>query len=122
MKKIIHWVRTNLPDEMDKTVRLKSIQWTWLYSVVFLMVWIFYEAHQARQNNTRMNTIPNLLLLTQLFVLTVSQLIYRFRLTKGEDEERETVRKKNKIVITVIIALVLIFAGAATYAMLSVAL
>ena len=122
MRKIIHLIKTNLPDEMDKTVRLKSIQWTWLYSIVFLIVWTFYEVQQARQNNIAMSTIPNLLLVTQLFIFSVSQLIYRFQLTKGEDEEQKTAGKKSRIVVTATIILVFLFAVAATYAVLSISL
>ena len=122
MKKVLGWMKANLPDEMDRIIRLKSIQWTWLYSVGFLIVWMLYESYIANQNNVRVNTIPGLLLVSQILILMVSQLIYRIRLTNGEDEEQRSTGKKAKIIVTLIILAVLVFAVVSTWAMLSVSL
>ena len=120
MGTFIHWIKAKLPDEMEKTIRLKSIQWAWLYSIVFLLVWMSYETYQMRQFGASLNGLPGLLLSTQILVLTASQLLYRFRLTKSEEAEERANRKKDLIILGVIAVLVLGFAVAATYAMLSV--
>ena len=115
MEKIIRWIKNNLPDEMDRTIRLKSIQWTWLYSIAFLLVWMWYEIYNARQFNARINTIPGLFLSSQILVLTISQLLYRMKLTKGEDEETANNKKNTVTIVAVTAAIVTVSITIITY-------
>lgn len=118
MKNLIRRIKTYLPDEMDKSIRLKSIQWTWLYSIIFLLAWVSWEVYNARKFNTPMNSIPTLLLSSQVLILSVSQLIYCARFLKCNDDEQKANNKK-RIIIGIVIALIFVaIAAIFTYGMI----
>lgn len=100
MRKLINWLKANQPDEMKKSIQLKSIRLAWVYSVIFLLIWALYESYKSRQLNIGVNLVPCFLLMSQILVMIISRLIFRIRLAKGQYEEYEPSRKK--IIITVI--------------------
>ena len=120
MKKITKWLKSNLPDEMDEVIRLKSIQWTWLYSIAFLFAWMAYEIYMARKFNTRINSIPLILINSQTFILAISQMLYRLKYTRGEDEEAKERKKQNKITAIAFAATLIVAALAVSHIIIRV--
>ena len=121
MKKLGAWLTAKLPDEMDKSIRLKSIQWTWLYSVVFLIIWMLWESYNARHFNTQLNLVPGMLLASQMLILSVSQLVYRAQLTKGAGEEHEAAGKKTAFAVLAVVLTLAAVAALGSYIVIRVA-
>ena len=96
---------------MDKSIQLKSIKLAWIYMVVFLCAWCFYEIHISRTNNySPINQVPVFLLITQNLVLGLSQWFFQMRSTaaasQDDDEEKESLL--SNILSFVLVAFVLI--------------
>lgn len=67
-------------DEMEMSINLKAIKWTWFYTVMFLFVWTVLD--RIKQGN--FNSPAFLLLITQnLIYLAISQYL-KWNLNKDE--------------------------------------
>jgi len=67
-------------DEMEMSINLKAIKWTWFYTVMFLFVWTVLD--RIKQDN--FNSPAFLLLITQnLIYLAISQYL-KWNLNKDE--------------------------------------
>ena len=118
MKRILAWIKANRLDEMGKTISFKSVQWAWMYLVVFLIGWAVFELFNARNNGGIINSLPAFLLSSQTFVLMGSQLLYRYRLAKGEDEERPGATQKNKIAMIIFVSILILIVAVGAYAII----
>ena len=109
MKNLLARLKAFLPDEMERSIRLKSIQWSWLFSLIFLMIWMLSDSHQTRTQGDPLNLLPGLLLNAQLIIVVLCQLVYRARLLKGSEDEG-AVGRRGKILVVVLLAVILIAA------------
>lgn len=66
-------------DEMEMSISLKAIKWSWLYTNIFLSVWVFYDLIKLRTFG-----IAFLLFITQNLVLTAIQHFLKWKLGKYE--------------------------------------
>ena len=114
MKKLFSALGFKKPDEMEKSIQLKSIRLAWIFTVIFLVVWGLYENHTAQINNESANLLPVTLLISQNFVLGFSQLFFRFCMTKGGSEEKESLLGKIIPIVT-IFGIIVVILGLATY-------
>jgi hypothetical protein len=102
MKKLFELFGIRKQDEMEKSIRLKSIQLAWMFTVIFLVAWGLYEGYTARINHESVNFLPLTLLVSQNFVLIFAQLFFRARMAKGGGEEKESLLGKIVPIIAVI--------------------
>jgi hypothetical protein len=114
MKKVFSFLGLKKPDEMEKSVHLKSIRLAWVYTVIFLVVWGLVESQTAKINQVSVNTLPIILLITQNFVLIFAQLFFRFRMTRGGNEEKESLLRYIVPVIAVI-GIIIVALGLVSY-------
>jgi len=69
------------PDEMEMSITLTAIRIAWVYSSVFLLVWVFYDWIKMGQ----FNGIASILLSSQLSLYWAVQVYLRWKL--GRDEK-----------------------------------
>lgn len=93
-------------DEMERNIQLKAIRLAWVYTVLFLVIWVLYESYQARLLSEKVNLIPGALLVSQNLVLILTQLLFRFRMTSGEDEAKKKPFLQAILIIAIVIAVV----------------
>lgn len=67
-------------DEMEMSITLMAIRLAWVYSSVFLFVWVFYDWIKMGQ----FNGIASILFSSQLSVYWTVQLYLRWKLGKDE--------------------------------------
>ncbi|AVP61744.1 hypothetical protein C7M79_14030 [Clostridium botulinum] len=68
-------------DEMEMYISLKSIKIAWLYTIVFLFIWLVYE-----YITTSKFGLPFFLFTTQNVILIICQLILKHRMV-GKNEK-----------------------------------
>jgi uncharacterized membrane protein YhdT len=66
-------------DEMELTINLKAIKWSWAYTILFLAIWVFYEYFQ-----TKTLGLAFILLMSQNAVLFGSQIFLKWKIEKDE--------------------------------------
>ena len=67
-------------DEMEMSINLKAIKSAWIYSVLFLLVWIGYDWIKAGL----FNAIAFILMTSQLVIYWSVQLYLKWKLGKDE--------------------------------------
>lgn len=71
-------------DEMEMHIALKSVRIAWVYTVVFLLVWIVYEYVTTSEFSYMLFN----LLISQNLIFMISQLIFKHRMA-GKNEEQD---------------------------------
>ena len=122
MENLFKGLKQKTPDEMEKTIRLKSIEWSWLFGTMALVVWTFYESYLARQTNSRVNLLPCFILTAQVMIYNFASFYHRAKLLKGGEDENAS-SKGRKLIIIVLSAVAMIAAlSAMTYSIMGVRL
>ncbi|MPM12874.1 hypothetical protein SDC9_59229 [bioreactor metagenome] len=67
-------------DEMEMSINLKAIRLTWVYGVLFLLIWIGYDWIKAGL----FNGMAFILMLSQLVIYWAAQLFLKWKLGKDE--------------------------------------
>ena len=102
MKKLFGLVKQKMPDEMEKHIRLKAIECSWLYTAAALFTWTMYESFRAKQDGGSVNLIPCFLLVSLVWVQIIASFVIRTRMSKNGDEE--STPKSNKFLIVILLA------------------
>ena len=66
-------------DEMEMSISLKAIKWAWVYTVLFLAIWVIYDLIK-----TGTLGFEFLLLISQNMVLMGFQMFSKWKLEKDE--------------------------------------
>lgn len=66
-------------DEMEVDINLKAIKWAWLYTTIFLAIWMFYEVIYTGKIG-----LAALLLLSQNIIYFGTQIFLKWKLGKDE--------------------------------------
>lgn len=67
-------------DEMEMSINLKAIRLTWVYSVLFLLMWIWFDWIKMGSYNV----IAFILMTSQLMIYWSVQLFLKWKLGKDE--------------------------------------
>jgi hypothetical protein len=67
-------------DEMEMSINLNAIRIAWVYSVIFLFVWVIYDWIKM----SSFNSMPFILMSSQLAVYWSIQLFLKWKLGKDE--------------------------------------
>ncbi len=72
-------------DEMEMSIQLRAVRWSWLYTVVFLVAWVIYDV--VRWGEVR---LPFILLVSQNLVLFACVSFFRRRMgIRGKRDEEQ---------------------------------
>ena len=69
----------NKMDEMEMSISLKAIKGAWVYTILFLAIWVIYDYIQKKPLG-----LEFFLFITQNIVLIVLQSILKWKLGKDE--------------------------------------
>ena len=67
-------------DEMEKSINLRAVRLAWLYSSVFLLIWVGYDWIKLGQ----FNNIAFILMISQTMVFWATNLFLNWKLGKDE--------------------------------------
>lgn len=70
-------------DEMETYINLRSTRLAWAYSLVFLVIWMWYEHLKGHHWE-----MPLILISSQLIIFWASQLFLKRRMA-GKDEKQD---------------------------------
>ncbi|HHU49857.1 MAG: hypothetical protein ACOYEH_07000 [Caldicoprobacterales bacterium] len=68
-------------DEMEMAISLKAVKWAWLYTLVFLFIWILFD--YIKTGN--FNSLAFILLMSQNLIRTGIEKYLKWKM--GKDEE-----------------------------------
>lgn len=105
------------PDEMERYILFKSQRNAYLFLVVALALWSFYESSQVYAHHTKLNILPCTLLVAAMAVQTMSQLIMTRSAVKDDEDSCETAPLFRLILFVCAVAGVIATTGAAVILM-----
>lgn len=91
-------------DEMDRNIQLHSEEWGYRAVLLSLSVWTLFNCWQSLIYDLEYNPLPSLILCFAVSVHAFSQIAMKQKMVAGDEEYREP----NKLVRTVISAIVLV--------------
>jgi hypothetical protein len=71
----------NRMDEMEMSINLKAIRISWVFTILFLLIWIAYEWIK----NGSFNWIAFIIMDSQMILYWGIQLVLRWKLGKNEE-------------------------------------
>ena len=90
MKRIFQKLRLRKLDEMERYILFRAQRNAYIFLVVALVAWSFYESYQVYTRHSRLNLVPCLLVTAAALVQTFSQLILTRRAVQGDEDSFET--------------------------------
>lgn len=119
MKRIQKYLGLRQMDEMERHILFRAQRNSYLFLVLSLTVWTFYESGRVYLHHTRLNLVPCLLLVVSVLIQSFSQLILTRAAVKGDEDSYETGPLARLVVLTCILAAILAAVGGA-FVLLSV--
>ena len=84
------WRGRHKMDEMERHILFRAQRNSYLFLVLALTVWTFYESGRVYLHHTRLNLVPCLLLVVSVLIQSFSQLILTRAAVKGDEDSYET--------------------------------
>ena len=85
MKKILNKLGFRKMDEMEQHIAFKAQRNAYLFLMVALLFWTFYESYQVFVYESKLNMIPSILLYVAAAIQIISQLVITHSTVKDED-------------------------------------
>ena len=83
-------LRSHKPDEMERSILFRAQRNSYLFLVLSLTVWTFYESGRVYLHHTRLNLVPCLLLVVSVLIQSFSQLVLTRNAVKDDEDSCET--------------------------------
>ncbi len=121
MKKVFRRFGFHKPDEMERHIIFKSQRNAYIFLIIALIIWTFYESYKVYAYHTKLNLIPCMLLVMTAVIQCLSQLIMTRSAVKDDEDSYETVPLL-KIIILIGVVLSIIATVSAAIIFMSVKL
>lgn len=99
------------PDEMDRSIYLRSAEWGYRAAMLALAAWTFYNCYQTLAHGTPYHPLPGLILCLASAVQGFSQLALKQRMTSGDEECRAPNRLLQTLLTAVFLTAAILFFG-----------
>ena len=113
MKKFLKGFRFHKMDEMERHIVFRSQRNSYLFLVIALLIWSFYESYRVYAFHTKLNLIPCMLLVTAVVIQIFSQLVMERNAVKDDEDSYETTPILKIIILICVIVSVIITIGTA---------
>ena len=117
MKQIFEKLGLHKMDEMEQHILFKAQRNAYLFLVIALMVWSFYESAQVYLHHSCLNLLPSLLLTAAVLIQSFSQLVLRRNAVKDDEDSCETGPLVKLVLLACVIAALAVTAAAAVVLM-----
>ena len=88
MKKILNKLGFRKMDELEQHIVFKAQRNAYLFLMVALLFWTFYESYQVFVYESKLNMIPSILLYVAAAIQIISQLVITHSTVKDEDTHK----------------------------------
>lgn len=88
MKRILNKLGFRKMDEMERHIAFKAQRNAYLFLMVALLFWTFYERYQVFVYESKLNMIPSILLYVAAAIQIISQLVITHGTVKDEDTDK----------------------------------
>ena len=102
-------------DEMQQQIAFKAQRNAYLFQMIALIIWTFYESYKVYTYHTRINLLPCALLTTGVIIQTLSQLILLRNAVKDDEDSNETMQLFQIIILSCAIVCVIAAIGSAIF-------
>lgn len=117
MKRIFEKLGLRGMDEMERHILFKAQRNAYLFLVIALLIWSFYESVQVYLHHGRLNLLPSLLLVTAVLIQSFSQLILNRNAVKDDEDSYETGPLMKLVLLACAVAAAAVTAAAAVVLM-----
>lgn len=117
MRRILKGLNLRRPDEMERHILFKAQRNAYLFLVIALAAWSFYESIQVYLHHSRLNLLPCLLLTAAVLIQSLSQLILTRGAVKDDEDSCETGPLVKLVLLACVIAAAAVTAAAAVVLM-----
>ncbi len=90
MKKGFRRFGFHKPDEMERHIIFKAQRNAYVFLILALTIWTFYESYKVYVYHTKLNLVPCMLLATAVVIQGLSQLIMTRSAVKDDEDSFET--------------------------------
>lgn len=110
MKEMLKKFGIQKPDEMQRYIITKAQNNAYLFLVIALIIWSFYESYSVYKNHTRINPIPSMLLMGAMMIQSFTQIRMQRNATIDEEDNFPLLAKTLIIfcIITIIITAIVV--------------
>lgn len=113
MRRILRGLNLHRPDEMERHILFKAQRNAYLFLIIALVVWSFYESIRVYICHNRLNLLPCLLLTAAVLIQALSQLILTRSAVKDDEDSCETGPLVKLVLLACVIAAAAVTAAAA---------
>lgn len=117
MRRIFQKLGLHRMDEMEQHILFKAQRNAYLFLIIALVIWSFYESIQVYIHHNRLNLLPCLLLTAAVLIQSFSQLILTRSAVKDDEDSCETGPLVKLVLLACAIAAVAVTAAAAVVLM-----
>lgn len=121
MKRFLKKLKVRRMDEMERSIAFRAQRNSYVFLVIALLVWTFYESLSVYLYHSRLNLLPCLLLTGAVLIQTFSQLILTRNAVKDDEDSYETGPLMKLVLLACVLACV-IAALAASFVLMGAAL
>ena len=107
MKKLLKYFKFHKPDEMEQHIIFRAQRDSYIFLIIALLVWSFFESYKVYVYHTNLNLIPCMLLVTAAIVQSFSQLIMTRNVVKDDEDSYETAPLFKIIILICVVASVM---------------
>jgi len=107
MKKFFNKLGFHKMDEMERHIAFKAQRNAYLFLIVTLLIWSFYESYKVFAFHTSLNLLPSMLLTAACGIQLFSQLAMASNVVKDEESYKTSPFLKVVIWCCVIVAIVI---------------
>lgn len=100
-------------DEMQQHIAFKAQRNAYLFLMIALIIWTFYESHKVYTYHTKLNLLPCGLLTTGIIIQILSQFIMLHNAAKDDEDSYETMPLFQIIILICAIVCVITAIGTA---------
>jgi len=113
VKKFLKKLGIHKPDEMERYIIFRAQRNSYIFLMISLLIWSFYESYQVYARHTRLNLMPCMLLVAAAVIQGFSQLIMTRSAVKDDEDSFETVPLLKIIILVCVVSSVIITVGTA---------
>ena len=113
MRKILKCLGFHKPDEMERHIVFRAQRNSYIFLIMALLIWSFYESYKVYAHHTKLNLLPGMLLMAAIVIQSFSQLIMTRNAIKDDEDSFETAPLLKMIILICIIAGVITTVAAA---------
>lgn len=113
MKRFFSRLNFHKPDEMERHIIFKAQRNSYIFLIIALLIWSFYESYKVYVYHMSLNLLPCMLLATAGVIQSLSQLIMTRNAVNDDEDSYETAPLFKMIILICVVVSIIVTIGTA---------